>query len=109
MTITGTIHHIGPVETVGSNGFTKQLLVVNNGQQYDNLTPIEFAKDKTALLNGLRVGQSVTVHTNVGGREYNGKYYPSIRGWKVEADQSAPPAKQSAPVAVEEDGLALPF
>lgn len=116
MTITGTIHFIGPVETVGTNGFTKQLLVVNNGQQYDNLTPIEFAKDKTALLNGLRVGQNVTVHVNVGGREYASKYYPSIRGWKVEADQSAPPAKQSAPaknqsapVAVEDDGLALPF
>lgn len=116
MTITGTIHHIGPVETVGSNGFTKQLLVVNNGQQYDNLTPIEFAKDKTALLNGLRVGQSVTVHINLGGREYNGKYYPSVRGWKVEADQSAPPqpisappAKQSAPVAATVDDDTLPF
>lgn len=116
MTITGTIHHIGPVETVGSNGFTKQLLVVNNGQQYDNLTPIEFAKDKTALLNGLRVGQSVTVHINLGGREYNGKYYPSVRGWKVEADQSAPPqpisappAKQSAPPQPEPIEDHLPF
>ena len=99
MTITGTIHHIGPVETVGANGFTKQLLVVNNGQQYDNLTPIEFAKDKTALLNGLRVGQSVTVHINLGGREYNGKYYPSIRGWKVEA-QAAPVTAQ--PVTEDE-------
>lgn len=107
MTITGTIHHIGPVETVGSNGFTKQLLVVNNGQQYDNLTPIEFAKDKTALLNGLRVGQSVIVHVNLGGREYNGKYYPSVRGWKVEA-QSAPVAAQPVGAPVE-DGLDLPF
>ena len=109
MTVQGTIQHIGPLETVGANGFTKQLLVVNNGQQYDNLTPVEFVKDKTGLIAGLSVGQSVTVHINLGGREYNGKYYPSIRGWKVEADQSAPPAKQSAPVAVEDDGLALPF
>lgn len=102
MTVTGTIHHIGPVETVGSNGFTKQLLVVNNGQQYDNLIPIEFAKDKTALLNGLRVGHSVTVHINLGGREYAGKYYSSVRGWKVEA-QAAPVTTQPVSVASGED------
>ena len=105
MTVQGTIHHIGPVETVGSNGFTKQLLVVNNGQQYDNLTPIEFAKDKTALLNGLSVGQDVTVHINLGGREYNGKYYPSVRGWKVEA-QAAPVAAKPVAASVDDD---LPF
>jgi hypothetical protein len=36
------------------------------------------------LADGLKVGQSVTVHTNIGGREYNGKFYPSITGWKVD-------------------------
>jgi single-strand DNA-binding protein len=116
MTVQGTIHHIGHIETVGANGFTKQLLVVNNGQQYDNLTPIEFVKDKTGLLSGLSVGQSVTVHINLGGREYNSKFYPSVRGWKVEADQSAPPqplsappAKRSAPVADPAGEDTLPF
>jgi single-strand DNA-binding protein len=104
MTITGTIHHIGPVETVGANGFTKRLLVVNNGQQYDNLTPIEFAKDKTALLNGLRVGQSVTVQYDAGRPRIQRHATSQNSGWKVEADQSAPP--QPAPV---EDGLDLPF
>jgi single-strand DNA-binding protein len=99
MTITGTVHHIGPVESVGDKGFTKRLLVVRTDQQYDNLIPVELKKDKTALADGLKVGQSVTVHTNIGGREYNGKYYTSITGWKIEADQSAPPQNQSAPVA----------
>jgi len=111
-TVTGTVHHIGPIESVGDKGFTKRLLVVNNGQQYDNLTPIELKKDKTALADGLRVGQSVTVHVNLGGREYSGKYYPSITGWKIEAsappqNQSAPPQNQSAPPA--EDDTELPF
>jgi hypothetical protein len=70
-TVTGTVHHIGPIESVG----------------------------------GLRVGQSVTVHVNLGGREYSGKYYSSITGWKIEA--SAPPQNQSAPPA--EDDTELPF
>ena len=107
MTVQGTIHHIGQLETVGANGFTKQLLVVNNGQQYDNLTPIEFVKDKTGLLSGLILGQTVTVHINLGGREYNGKYYPSVRGWKIEAEQAAPVAP--APVADPDGSDELPF
>jgi hypothetical protein len=107
MTVQGTIHHIGQLETVGANGFTKQLLVVNNGQQYDNLTPIEFVKDKTGLLSQLSVGQSVTVHINLGGREYNSKYYPSVRGWKIEAGQVATPAP--APVADPAGEDTLPF
>jgi hypothetical protein len=96
-TITGVVHHVGPVETVGDKGFTKRLLVVRTESQYDNLIPVELKKDKCALADGLKLGQSVTVHTNIGGREYNGKFYPSITGWKIEA--SAPPQNQSAPVA----------
>ena len=107
MTVQGTIHHIGQLETVGANGFTKQLLVVNNWQQYDNLTPIEFVKDKTGLLSGLILGQTVTVHINLGGREYNGKYYPSVRGWKIEAEQAAPVAP--APVADSAGSDEMPF
>ena len=94
ITITGTVHHIGQTEQVGSNGFTKRLLVVHNGEQYDPLVPCELKKDKCALADSLQVGQSVTVHVNLGGREWNGKYYPSLTGWKIEAGANA-----NAPVA----------
>jgi single-strand DNA-binding protein len=111
MTITGIVYYIGQLETVGANGFTKQLLVVKTDQQYDSTIPIEFVKDKTALLNGLSQGQAVTVHINLGGREWNGKYFPSVRGWKIEAQAaSAPNPAPVAPVApvaevVEDDSL----
>lgn len=111
MTITGKVHHIGATETVGSNGFTKRQLVVDTGEKYNPLLPIEFAKDKGDLLNALQVGQTVTVHLNLGGREYGGKFYASIGGWKIDVSAppqniSAPPQAQSAP---PQDGLDLPF
>jgi hypothetical protein len=110
MTITGTVHLIGHVETVGDKGFTKRLLVVRTDQQYDNLIPVELKKDKTALADGLKLGQSVTVHVNLEGREYNGKFYPSITGWKLEAGQAqAAPQAVAAPVAEDSDPDGLPF
>ena len=98
MTVTGTVHHIGPVETF-SSGFTKRTLVVHNNSEYDPLVPIEFKKDKGGLIDRLKVGQSVSVHINLGGREYNGKYFPSVTGWKIETETQAAPVAVAAPVA----------
>jgi hypothetical protein len=106
MTITGTVHHIGQTEVI-SDKFSKRLLVVATEDKFNNLAPIEFTKEKTGLLDGLRIGQSVSVEVNVGGREYSGKYYPSITGWKLTAGQQA-----SAPtpqVFEEEENTTLPF
>jgi hypothetical protein len=106
MTIKGTVHHIGYTEVI-SDKFSKRLLVVATEDKFNNLAPIEFTKEKTGLLDGLQIGQSVSVEANVGGREYSGKYYPSITGWKLNAGQQA-----SAPtpqVFEEEENTTLPF
>jgi hypothetical protein len=106
MTITGTVHHIGQTEVI-SEKFSKRLLVVATEDKFNNLAPIEFTKEKTGLLDGLRIGQSVSIEINLGGREYSGKYYPSITGWKLTAGQQA-----SAPtpqVFEEEENTTLPF
>jgi hypothetical protein len=106
MTITGTVHYIGQTEVI-SDKFSKRLLVVATEDKFNNLAPIEFTKEKTGLLDGLRIGQSVSVEINLGGREYSGKYYPSITGWKLTAGQQA-----SAPtpqVFEEEENTTLPF
>lgn len=106
MTITGTVHHIGQTEVI-SEKFSKRLLVVATEDKFNNLAPIEFTKEKTGLLDGLSIGQSVSVEANIGGREYSGKYYPSITGLKLTAGQQA-----SAPtpqVFEEEENTTLPF
>jgi hypothetical protein len=115
MQVEGKVAHIGQTETVGANGFTKRLLVVDTGAQYDALTPIEFKKDKVALLDNLKVGQTVKVSINLGGREYSGKYYPSITGWKIEATTIAASNQRANPTPVmvafvkDVDSDSLPF
>ena len=104
MTITGTVHHIGQTEVI-SDKFSKRLLVVATEDKFNNLAPIEFTKEKTGLLDGLQIGQSVSVEANIGGREYSGKYYASITGWKLTAGQSAPTPQ----VFEEEENTTLPF
>lgn len=83
MEITGTVVLVGQTESVGQNGFTKRLLVVQNEDQYPQKLPIDFVKDKTSLLDNIQVGQKVTVSINLRGSESNGRWFAQIQGWKV--------------------------
>lgn len=84
-TITGTIHHIGQTESIGAKGFTKRLIVIKTAAQYDGLIPIEAKKDDCALLDRFAIGQQVKADIYIGGREWHGKYYPSLTLKSIEA------------------------
>ena len=89
MQVQGKIKIIGDVQTFGTD-FTKRQLVVITDDQYPQLISIDFLKDKCDLLNYYKVGQSVNVSINLGGREWinpqgEAKYFNSITGWKIEA------------------------
>lgn len=83
LTLTGKIKVIFQAETYAS-GFTKLEFVITTKEQYPQDVKFELVKDKTALLDSLREGQEVTVHFNVRGNEYQGKYFVSLQGGKVE-------------------------
>lgn len=84
MEVSGKVLVIGETESVGQNGFTKRLLVVETEGQYPKKIPIDFVKDKTTLLDNITIGQEVKVSINLRGSEGNGRWYPQIQGWKIE-------------------------
>lgn len=44
----------------------------------------------------ISVGETITLSFDIESREYNGRWYTSIRGWKVEKDNSMSTASQPA-------------
>jgi len=116
--ITGKIIHIGQTETVGSAGtFKKRLLVVETDEQYSQKIPVDFVQDKTSILDNYNIGNEVKVGINIRGNEYNGKYYCSLNGWRIEklgssntAQTQNNPKEFDAPTSLnEEDYSDLPF
>ena len=67
--------------------------------------------DKTALINGIKINESITVHFNLESREYNGKYFHNLNAWKIETEQADAPIEQAQviedlpPIPDEEEGL----
>ena len=84
MELAGKIILIGQIESVGQNGFTKRLIVIETAEQYPQKLPIDFVKEKTSLLDNFSIGQSVKVQINLRGSESNGRWFSQIQGWKIE-------------------------
>jgi len=106
MEITGTIKVLGNLEKV-SDKLTKKQVVVTTNEQYPQDLAIEFLNDKIDTLKNFKVGNKVIIGINLRGREYNGKYYNNIVGWRVSADLGEVTNSQQQPAReVEAD---LPF
>ncbi len=108
LTATALIHYISPVLQVSEN-FQKRELILDDswekdGKTYPNFVLIEFTGDKMAQLDNYALGQRVTVEAFVNGREYQGRYFNSLRGQSVtlyqpqqQSGQQTYPAQQSYP------------
>jgi single-strand DNA-binding protein len=99
--LTGKVKLIQDAQTFGS-GFTKrEMVVVVEDGKYPQEINLEFVQDKVSLLDTVQVGQEVTVTFDIRGREYNGRYFNNLQGWKIQAGEAvaAPAAPAAAPAA----------
>lgn len=87
--LTGKIKLIQETQTFNS-GFTKREMVVTVEEgKYPQDINLEFVQDRISLLDPLQIGQEVTVTFDIRGREYNGRYFNNLVGWKIEAVSSS--------------------
>jgi len=81
--LTGKIKLIQDAKIFAS-GFTKREMVVTvDDGRYPQEINLEFVQDKVGLLDNLQPGQEVTVTFDIRGREYNGRYFNNLQGWKI--------------------------
>jgi len=87
--LTGKVKLIQEPQTFAS-GFTKREVVVTvDDGKYPQEIVLEFLQDKVSLLDNVSEGQEIKVFFDIRGREYNGKYFNNLVGWKIESDASA--------------------
>jgi len=93
--LTGKIKLIQEQQSFAS-GFTKREVVVTvEDGNYPQDINLEFLKEKAELLDKLSVDQTVKVSFDIRGREYNGRYFNNLVGWRIEAAEAG--NKEDAP------------
>ena len=106
--LTGKIKLIQEAKTFDS-GFTKrEMVVVVEDGKYPQEINLEFVQEKVSLLDNLQPGQEVTVTFDIRGREYNGRYFNNLQGWKIDtaaSDNAANTGDQSMPPPTEKPSM----
>lgn len=83
--LTGKIKLLQEPRTFDS-GFTKrEMVVIVEDGKYPQEINLEFVQEKVSLLDSLQPGQEVTVTFDIRGREYNGRYFNNLQGWKIDS------------------------
>ncbi|MCF0159259.1 MAG: DUF3127 domain-containing protein [Bacteroidaceae bacterium] len=89
----------GIAKTTG-NPWSVQSYVLETHDQYPRKMCFDvFGEDKISQFN-IQTGEEVTVSFDIDAREYQGRWYNTIRAWKVERPQAQPNAGTPVPPEV---------
>lgn len=87
MEIKGNVYQISEVQKGTSKSgkeWTRQNLVIDTGDEYNPHLSISFLGEKCSLLNNLKINDVVNVHINLSSKEWSGKWFTNVNGWKID-------------------------
>ena len=114
MEVVGKIIQVLPaLEGIGKNGnpWKVQPYVLETLDQYPRKVHFEVFGEDRIKQNPCDVDQLVTVSFDIESREFNGRWYTSIRAWRIQQGdmtQAVPGAPTVAPVATPQPAPAAP-
>lgn len=101
--LTGRVIHVGETEEIGAKKFKKRAIVIetDGDSKWPQQVPVEFVGDNVGKLDGYMRDVEVEIDFDIRGREWKGKYYVNLQGWKIRKVgvrvEERRPAKEQAP------------
>jgi hypothetical protein len=86
MEIQGTLKQILKTESGTSKSgkdWQKQTIIVETQETYPKLIAIEVSEKAISRLQDYSIGQTITCSINIESREYNGRWFTSVKCWKI--------------------------
>jgi hypothetical protein len=84
MRVKGTVLQVKEVQVISDKFKKQEVILKQEGVEYDADIPIEFIQDKgIELVKGLKVGSSYEIDINISGRAWKDRHFVSLKAWKV--------------------------
>ena len=64
---------------------------------YPQFIKFQLTQDRCSLIDSCEEGQSIKVHVDLRGREWQGRYFTNLNAWRIEKPTAAAP--EAAPAA----------
>lgn len=110
MEVIGKIIHVLPLQSGTSqagNQWKKQEYVLETEDAYPKKVCFDFFGDRVDQFP-LAIGDRVRLNFDIESREYQGRWYTSIRGWKAEKIDAQAMAAAPAPMADPQQAVPAP-
>ena len=111
--LAGTVKVINEEQSFKDGSFRKREIVVTvEDGKFPQDILLEFVQDKISLLDDVQVGDNVQVTFDIRGREWNGRYFNNLQGWRLQkidaessgaSDDELPPVPDEAPADIEDN------
>ena len=89
-------------ESKAGKEWSKQSFIIEQDDKYSTKVCIDVMGDKIAEFEKMEIGNCYDIGVNISSREYNGKYYTNINGWRVNN-------KLASKNEIEDNNEDLPF
>lgn len=110
MEVIGKIIHVLPLQSGTSqagNQWKKQEYVLETEDAYPKKVCFDFFGDRVDQFP-LAIGDRVRLNFDIESREYQGRWYTSIRGWKAEKIDAQAMTAAPAPMAAPQQAVPAP-
>lgn len=67
---------------------TREFVVVTN-EQYPQYVKFQLVQDRCGVIDKFNENDELTVHFDLRGREWQGKYFTNLQAWKIETGQAS--------------------
>lgn len=94
--ITGKLHKVFDTEQK-TESFKAREFVIETQGEYPQFVKFQLTQDRCDLIENYKEGDSLKVHFDLRGREWQGKYFTNLNAWKIEAegDMSRPTPEEN--------------
>lgn len=81
---TGTLHRVFPTKLKTDTFQAREFILEVQDGNYPQLVKFQLVQDRCGLIDNYAEGQEITVHFDLRGREWEGKYFTNLNAWRIE-------------------------
>lgn len=101
--VDGKLHKIFDTEQKSEKFRAREFVIEISDGKFPQMVKFQLTQDKCEAIDSYQEGADITVHFNLRGREWNGKYFTNLDAWRIEAATGAGSDDGSAPAISEAD------
>lgn len=87
-------------EEAKTDSFRSRIFVIETDGQYPQFVQFQLVQDRCGIVDSHRIGDLVTVHFDLRGKKWQGKYITNLNAWKIEGQGTPQQTRMPAPDAV---------